>query len=273
MRYSTFLGGTGGTLGSAIAIDGEGDAYVTGLTFSEDFPTVKALQPKFGGGGGERAVSDAFASELSPDGSHLIYSTYLGGEASDEGNGISVDEAGDAFVAGTTASSNFPTDGGATFTTAPEAFVTEINAGGARGYSRLLGGLSQGHAIAVNGAGDAYAAGTTGTELNSSGEQQSAFVTKLSTSGEVSFSTPLGGGAEAKESASGIAIDAAGDANVAGIAEWLRPTTPAGFAGGVSDAFNAKVNPGGGVGFATTSAAQPTIRATRSPSTVRGRSM
>ena len=85
----------GTTLGSGIAVDDPGNAYVTGDTISTDFPTVNAVQPAFGGG------DDAFVAKLNRNGSQLLYSTYLGGSGSDEGFGIAVDDPGNAYVTGT----------------------------------------------------------------------------------------------------------------------------------------------------------------------------
>jgi hypothetical protein len=101
--YSTYLGGNGADEGTSIAVDGAGDAYVTGLTFSTNFPTTaNPLQPANGGG------SDALVVKLNPTGSALVYSTYLGGNGADEGLGIAVDATGDAYVTGLTLSTNFP---------------------------------------------------------------------------------------------------------------------------------------------------------------------
>jgi hypothetical protein len=102
--YSTYLGGSAYDYGQGIAVDSSGDAYVTGFTASTDFPTMNPLQPTFGGG-----YSDAFVTELNPAGSALVYSTYLGGSGNDYGQGIAVDSAGNAYVTGQTASTNFPT--------------------------------------------------------------------------------------------------------------------------------------------------------------------
>ena len=91
--YSTYLGGSGGDYGYGIAVDGAGNAYVTGLTSSTDFPTKNPLQATYGGG-----YSDAFVAKVNPTGSALVYSTYLGGPAEDYGAGIAADSAGNAYV-------------------------------------------------------------------------------------------------------------------------------------------------------------------------------
>jgi hypothetical protein len=102
--YSTYLGGSGDDeAGFSMAVDSSGDAYVTGLTSSVDFPTVNPVQGTFGGG-----IYDAFVSKLNPTGSALVYSTHLGGGGYDFGDGIAVDTAGNAYVSGYTESTNFP---------------------------------------------------------------------------------------------------------------------------------------------------------------------
>ena len=102
--YSTYLGGGGDDSGSGIALDTEGNAYVSGWTTSTNFPTLNALQSAYGGGD-----YDAFVTQINASGSALVYSTYLGGSGIDLGSGIAVDSAGSAYVVGTTASSDFPT--------------------------------------------------------------------------------------------------------------------------------------------------------------------
>src|SRR5262249_51174093 len=103
--YSTYLGGSGNDLGLGIAVDpATGDAIVTGQTTSTNFPTANAWQPNIGGG------ANAFVTRLKSDGSSLVWSTYLGGEAGDEGFGVAVDPAtGEVLIAGYTQSNNFPT--------------------------------------------------------------------------------------------------------------------------------------------------------------------
>jgi hypothetical protein len=101
--YSTYLAGMHGSVGQAIALDGHGNAYVTGFTDSRDFPTEQPFQAKAAG------FKDAFVSKLKPDGSGLIYSSYLGGSKDDHGRGIAVDSSGNAYVAGDTNSTDFNT--------------------------------------------------------------------------------------------------------------------------------------------------------------------
>jgi hypothetical protein len=101
--YSTYLGGSSDDYGASIAVDGAGNAYVTGLTSSSDFPTVASSPSTYGGG-----AYDAFVTRVNASGT-LVYSTYLGGGGDDEGYGIAVDSSGNAYVVSLTSSSNFPT--------------------------------------------------------------------------------------------------------------------------------------------------------------------
>jgi hypothetical protein len=131
-------------------VDKSGDAYVTGYTTSTDFPTVNPFQPTFGGN------YDAFVTKFDPSGSDLVYSTYLGGSGTDYGNGIAVDDSGDAYVTGETTSTDFPTMNPFQPTCAGgcyDAFVAQLNAAGsALVYSTYLGGsgLDGGIGIAVD---------------------------------------------------------------------------------------------------------------------------
>src|SRR6202040_1100021 len=103
LLYSTYLGGSGGDVGSGIAVDSSGNAYVTGSTSSNNFPTVSPFQGATGGAG------DAFVTKLNAAGAGLLYSTYLGGSSNDDGSGIALDSSGNAYVTGSTNSMNFPT--------------------------------------------------------------------------------------------------------------------------------------------------------------------
>ena len=114
LLYSTYLGGNGTAQGVGVAIDALGNAYVTGVTWSPNFPTTSgAFQPTFGGGTcwGD-PCTDAFVSKLNAAGSALIYSTYLGGSGVDQATGIAVDTLGNVYVTGWADSSDFPTTPG-----------------------------------------------------------------------------------------------------------------------------------------------------------------
>ena len=166
LLYSTYLGGDDSDIGYAIAVDGAGNAYVTGSSRSTDFPTRNLYQPDMPG-------EDAFVTKLNPNSvgfASLLYSTYLGGDESDKGSGIAVDGSGNAYVTGTTDSTNFPIwNAFQADQLANDAFVTKLNTNGSGNgsllYSTYLGGSAsdRGSDIAVDSAGNAYVTGTTGS--------------------------------------------------------------------------------------------------------------
>ena len=214
--YSTYLGGgkiINGTedWGEAIAVDNTGSAYVTGYTYSPDFPvTTGAFDTS-------RAGLDAFVTKFTPDGAALVYSTFLGGAGREQGQGIAVDVNGNAYITGTTESfdspftsayEGFPVTAGAFQVKGSyDAFVTKLNAkGSALVYSTYLGGtagVDRGWAIALDDAGNACITGdTASTNFPTSnaiqaaygGGSTDAFVTKLNAAGSgVIYSTFLGG--------------------------------------------------------------------------------
>jgi len=219
--YSTYLGGSTVDAGRAIAVDGSGCAYVTGSTYSTDFPTLNAYQTFQG-------LTDAFVTKFSSSGSTLDYSTYLGGSGVETGQGIAVDGAGFAFVTGRTSSTDYPTENA--YQTDPDpvwdnAFVTKLNSSGdGLVYSTYLGGddVDAGTGIAVDNVGCAYVTGNTlSTDFPTENPYQTdqgdgdAFVTKFSSSGTgLVYSTYLGG--SGYDVGSGIAVDDSGSAHVTG---------------------------------------------------------
>ncbi|MHB8521297.1 MAG: SBBP repeat-containing protein [Limisphaerales bacterium] len=170
--YATYLGGSGVDGATGIAADKAGNAYVTGYTFSpSNFPTVNAWQTQSGGSG------DAFVAKLGPQGTNLLYCTYLGGSDSELAGmvfmgydvtgdqilapvtGIAVDDSGNAFVTGETQSSDFPTVNALKATntvSSADAFVVKLSSVGAPLYSTYLGGMDTdvGHAIAMDQSGN-----------------------------------------------------------------------------------------------------------------------
>ena len=257
LLYSTYLGGTSADWANAIALDAAGNAYVTGQTFSSAFPTT-ALPFD----GTHNGATDVFVTKVNPDGSGLLYSTYLGGGSIESGNGIAVDASGHAYVTGDTESVDFPTAlafdnsrgaGGS------DAFVTKLNvAGSALDYSTYLGGFSQemGNGIAVDDAGRAYVTGETssddfpttlGAHDRTRGGISDAFVTRMSPTGSaLEYATYLGGGSG--ETGTDIAVDASSNANVTGFtsstnfptsSDALQPTLSP---GGLSDVFVTRLN-------------------------------
>jgi beta-propeller repeat-containing protein len=128
LAYSTYLGGSGTEMSFfGLAVDHAGRAHVTGPTGSIDFPVARPLE----GGGALRGPSDAFVTKLNTSGSRLVFSSYLGGSGTEGAQGIAVDRSGNVYVAGTTASTDFPTTEGAfqtTFAGGPnDAFVVKIS--------------------------------------------------------------------------------------------------------------------------------------------------
>ncbi len=246
LLYSTYLGGTGDDTGSGIAIDGDGNAHLTGQA-AAGFPAVGAYQVTFGGG-----ASDAFVATLDSGGT-LVYSTYLGGTNVDRGESIAIDPAGHVYVVGTTASADFPTSAGAfdvVLGPPGDAFVAKFDplAGGATSlvYSTFLGGSGNESSfaqsgIAVDAAGNAYVAGRT-TSLDfpvTAGAYRTTcatcadgwfnehiFVATLNATGSsLLYSTYFGG--SGRDNPGAIALDAAGDVYFTGVV-WSPdfPTTP-----------------------------------------------
>ena len=160
--YSTYLGGGGVDQANGIAVDSQGNAYVTGIAGSSDFPLKNPIQSKWGGSG------DAFLAKLNPTGSALVYSTFLGGLGMDYGTAVAVDLVGGAYIVGVTFSSDFPTVNPfqAAKGAQQDAFVARINPSGtAWVYATYLGGnaVDEAYAIALDSNGSAYVTGYTGS--------------------------------------------------------------------------------------------------------------
>jgi photosystem II stability/assembly factor-like uncharacterized protein len=161
LLYSTFLGGSSTDLCYGVAVDSTGKAYVTGRTFSSNFPTLNPFQPTFA----DAFNGDAFVTKVNSNGS-LVYSTYLGGAGTDIGYGIAADASGNAYITGLTTSSNFPLANPIqpSHNGAGAAFVTKLNsAGNGLFYSTFLGESTDGRGIAVDSLGNAYVTGFTDT--------------------------------------------------------------------------------------------------------------
>lgn len=232
--YSTYLGGSGDTTyspaylggdsGYAIAVNSAGNAYVTGVTKSADFPTASPMQST---NRGPKGIGNAFISKLSADGSTLLFSTYLGGSGT-VGKGIALDASGNVYVTGYTLPTNFPLVNPLQTSTGlggQLAFVTKLSADGSSlVYSTYLGGGYQesGNAIAVDGSGAAYVTGQAGTGFPSlgslgcsiSGGSNAPFVAKVKADGSsLLYSACLG---SSGGSGAGIAVDGSGNAYVTG---------------------------------------------------------
>jgi hypothetical protein len=237
--YATYHGGSDDTtLGGAVAVDASGSAYLTGRTLASDFPTTSgALQPAFAGAGigGER-FGDGFVSRFSPDGSSLLYSTYLGGLSGDGPETIAIDSTGAAYVAGFTCSRNFPTTAGAY---QPEhgggdcdGFVSKLAPEGDHlVFSTYLGGNNsdQANVLALDRHGRIHVGGTTssadfpttaGAHSSTRKGQNDGFISILNTEGtQLFYSTYLGGTAPSgapQDNLFGLALDGAGNIYVTG---------------------------------------------------------
>jgi hypothetical protein len=246
--YSTYLGGSGGNdQVKGLAVDGNGSAYVVGLTDSADFPTLDPLQST----NNETASNEAtaFVAKFNAQGTALVYSTYLGGKGAttgpgDAAAGIALDSAGNVYVTGTTTSPDFPTVNPFQATrpnSGGTVFVSKLNASGsALIYSTYLGGSGinggEATAIAIDTSGNAYVAGATGATdfptvsayqtTNKSGSKATAFISKLNTTGSaLVYSTYLGG--SGGDVATALAVDVNGYVSVAGATSSADfPTTP-----------------------------------------------
>ena len=260
--YSTYLGGSGDDRAFGIALDGNGNAYIGGTTSSADFPTMNPMQAALAGG------SDAFVTKLNAAGTALVYSTYLGGSGDDGGAGIAVDSTGQAVIAGSTVSANFPlmtAQQAMLHGSQSDAFVTKLNAAGsALVYSTYLGGSAADRAtgVAIDSGGNAYVVGTAGSSdfptiahsISICDSVGNAFVVKLSGTGIAQYSTCVGG--SGKDSGNAIAVDTSGDAYIAGQTYSLDFPVVNAFQGKLADknlfllpvgpdAFVAKLNPAG----------------------------
>lgn len=256
LLYSTYLGGNGADAATALAVDGQGRAYVTGTTTSTDFPVLGGFQAANAGG------TDAFLAKLNPGGSSLLYSTYFGGLNDDTAAGIGL-SATTAVVVGTTHGGGFPVTSGAyqgISRGGADAFVTRITTTSAGApslsASTLLSGSIDDYAtaVAVDASGYAYVAGHTvsadfpvtgGALQGASTGGFDAWVTKLNPFLNVAlYSTYFGGAGD--DYAAGIAVDSSGCAYFCGSTTSADlPATPNAEQGslqGSSDAFAAKLN-------------------------------
>ena len=282
LSWATYLGGSAGDEGHAIAVDRDGQAYVAGSTsLGFGFPTTP------GAIHGGDVFGDAFVAKLNRTGTALLYTTYLGGSGGEAANGIAVDHAGQAYLTGGTSTpgSGFPgtassliqsTFGGGTLNNNSDAFVAKLNATGtALLYATYLGGSGRdtGSSIAVDQAGQAYVTGHTnspgssfpgtatsliqstfgGTRINDSTVGSDAFVAKVNAAGTaLIYATYLGGSGE--DYGYGIAVDQAGQAYVTGntntpgsgfpgtAGSLIQSTFSGGTLNNNSDAFVAKLN-------------------------------
>jgi len=284
LTYSTYLGGSGDELSTpsgtdGIAVDPEGNAYVIGATSSIDFPVSPgALQTSFAGGSGSFGCSfnfnsisaDAFVTKLNAGGDTIIYSTYLGGNDDDCGEGIAVDASGNAYVAGETLSTDFPITPGA-FQPAcascsqglVDTFAAKLSRDGSvLVYSTYLGGNDEDlfPMLALDRFGNLYIQGSTFSTdypttpgvfqpacASCANGNPDTYVTKLNSTGTaLAYSTYLGGSGF-EFCGTQIAVDSVGSVYVNGFtcsADFPTHNPLQGYAGGC-DAFLTKINPAG----------------------------
>lgn len=274
LSYSTYLAGSSNDIASAITVDTNGNAYITGYTSSIDFPVKGAEQGKCSN---TCNAQDVFVTKLNATGSALIYSTFVGGTGSDQGNAIAVDSLGNVAVAGMTSSYDFPQSNGTSVvlsTYGSHGFALSLNpSGGTFNFSTYLAGISQDSAtgVAFDSTGNVYVSGYT----NSSnfpvtpGHQigpaptgsyyggNDIFLVKLARRGKLLFSTMVGGTSTSYYGTFpnlpvAVAVDSAGEALLCGTAYDGFPTTAGSFQQiyqgttfGASNAFVAKLNASG----------------------------
>jgi hypothetical protein len=261
LDYSTYLGGAGYDYALGLALDPQGGATVAGVAQSFNFPTTPgAFDATFNGpvpGG------DAFVTRLSPTGSSLVYSTFLGGTAAEGAHAVAIDAQGATTVVGSTRSGDFPTTLGAFDTSwngSLDVFITRLSpAGSGLVYSTFLGGTGGegASALALDVLGGATVVGgsdspdfptTLGAFDTTHNGRADAFITRLSPAGSsVVYSTFLGGIGD--DGASALAVDAQGGATVVGSCDSPDfPTTSGAFDtthNGAADAFATRLSPSG----------------------------
>ena len=224
--YSTFIGGNSEDRFNSMVVDGYGNTFMTGYTSSTNYPTsTGAFETSYNGG-----LDDAFVTSLNATGSDLLYSTFIGGDNSDEGNSIAIDANGNTFITGYTQSTNYPTTSGAydvSHSKGMDVFVTKLNSlGSSQIYSTFIGDSNdeRGTSISIDSSGNAFITGYTGSKnypttpgaydtiYKGKGD---AFVTKLNYSGTALIYSTFIGGTDIDYSFA-IAIDGIGNAFITG---------------------------------------------------------
>lgn len=230
----SYLGGTGGDLTTGVALDGSGNIYIAGETFSTDLPVTSGVVQGTCGTDAtcNGSKDDAFVAAIKANLSGYQYVTYYGGSGQDDALAIAADSSGKAFLTGLTQSTDFPAAGSpvqSVLNGNQNAFVLELNSTGTvANYSSYLGGNSfdEGTAIDIDGSDNIYVTGQTAssskfpllnpTQSSLSGTTD-AFVSVVSASqGHLLFSTYLGGSGDEDQLFSGIAVDGSGRINVTG---------------------------------------------------------
>jgi hypothetical protein len=247
LAWGTYLGGAGSDAGQAIAFDTVGNAWVTGYTYSTNFPNG-GFDTTYNGG------EDAFVAKINSNGT-LAWGSYLGGSNGDRGKGIAADPYGNVWITGYTYSNNFPGGGfDSSYASSNDAFVAKVNANGTLAWGSFLGGIGgdNGSGISIDSSGNAWVAGyTAGTDFPGGGFDTTynggsdAFVAKVNANGSFAWGSYLGG--SGNDWAESIAVDYLGNAWITGQTE--SSNFPAGgfdsSIAGSNDAFVAKINANG----------------------------
>lgn len=260
LSYSTYLGGSSDDVGTTIAVDAAGNAYLAGYTYSTNFPILNAYDRSLGHGD-----EDVFITKLDPTGSALVYSTYLGSARDmDIATGIAVDDAGNAYVTGMTSGSGFPVTAGAyqTGQTGGGAFAAKLSAtGNALVYSTYILGATNPR-IAIDTAHNVYMTGSATPAFSTTAgafqtaianpDGRSTFIAKLNAAGTaMEYATFVDGSTQGQ----GIAVDGQGNAYVAGAtgSDAFPTVSPLQSSRqGAADAFVLKLNPTGtALGYST----------------------
>jgi len=256
LSFSTFLGGSASDDGYAIAVGSDGSCYVTGSTYSSNFPTLNAYNDTYDDYG------DVFVTKFSSSGS-LLWSTFLGGKWDDQGTDIAVSSDGSCYVTGLTMSDNFPTLNAYqdTYGDYTDAFVVKFSSSGSLLWSTYFGGsgTEDGYSIALSSDGSCYVTGNTASgdfptlnAYNNTNDGVDAYVAKFSTSGSLLWSTYLGG----KDDDLGYGIDVTSDGSCYTIGFTKSTNFPTLNAyndtyGGSSDVFITKFSSSGSLVWST----------------------
>lgn len=262
LSYSIVLDGSQHDSGNGISVDPAGNIYIAGSTSSVDFPLQNAFQNTLG-----TTNSDAFITKFDPTGK-LVYSTFLGGSHQDVAWGIATDPSGNVCIKGFTSSADFPTHAAFQYSRkgTDDVFVAKLDPNGALVYSTYLGGNSREDGrgkIAMDASGNAYVTGGTESAFfptqnafqSSKGGQWDAFITKLSATGTLVYSSFLGG--DDFDTGRGVAVDLSGNVCISGYSRSFDFPTQNAFqstkgggpakGGGHYDAFITKLDPNGSV--------------------------
>jgi len=269
--YSGFLGGGDQDFGNDIAVDAGGSAYIAGTTYSLE-SSFGAFPPTVGPDTTHNGSSDAFVAKLNPAATQLVYLGFIGGSLTDQADGIAIDPLGNAYVAGSTTSPNFPTTPSGNplvKKTARDAFVVKVNPSGSQlVFASLLAGAKSDQAlgIALDSQGAAYVAGYTDSPdfpvaagpnptFAGAGVYSDGFIAKLSPAGTaIVYAGFLGG--TGYDQARAVAVGPDGAAYVTGLTSSSPFAPPlsgfdSSYGGGSSDAFVVKLDPNGAPAWGT----------------------